>query len=128
MKNNYLLHFVTLLLCIVNISYSQVAEYNNLDKKADYKTYITKSKDTITVGSVLTIGLPYNQQQFTFITQGNQPTASFLAGNTIKITKLRALGNKTKGYKIYAYFKGYGMLPVIIDVESALLAKEIVLE
>ena len=41
------------------------------------------------------------------------------------IEKLKTYGTRSSGFKIYAHFKGYGLLPVLIDYETALELGEI---
>lgn len=94
-------------------------------KPGNFKTYITKTGDTLKVGDVITIGLPRNGDNFTFITQGNVTASAHISGDAVKITKLKSIGNKQRGYKMYAYFKGYGMLPVIFDIDNAIKTEEI---
>ncbi|WP_076456656.1 hypothetical protein [Zobellia uliginosa] len=48
-----------------------------------------------------------------------------MAGKPIVIDKLKTYGNKKSRYKMYAQFKGYGLLPVLIDYETALELGEI---
>lgn len=39
--------------------------------------------------------------------------------------KLKTYGTKKTGFKMYAHFKGYGLLPVLIDYDTALELGEI---
>lgn len=118
----------------IEINYDQVAFYNNVNRTAEFTKYITKSNDTLKVGDTLQIGLPSsNELGFNFISQGGQRVASRLANTEIVIDKIKSYaGNganvftKDKDFKIYLHFKGYGMLPVLIDYESALETGEIV--
>lgn len=111
-----------LLLFIPFMSFSQTPI-----KSGNYKTYISKDSIIINKGSKLEIGLPYNGTEYAFITQGNVPAAAHIAGSTVTITKLKAIGSKDTGYKMYAIFKGFGMLPVYVNIDQALKTEEIVL-
>lgn len=77
------------------------------------------------IGDTLTIGLPSTDFGFMFITQGNQKTTPALANTKVVVDKLKTFGNKKRGFKMYAQFKGYGMLPVMIDIETALQTGEL---
>jgi hypothetical protein len=94
-------------------------------KFGSFKQYITKSNDTLKVGDKITFGLPTNGNQYIYITQGNVPAAAKINGDTVTIHKLKSIGNKTKGYKMYALIKGYGLLPVFVDIEAAIKTEEI---
>lgn len=93
-------------------------------KKGNFNSYITKTNHTIKVGDTITIGLPNNGNQFLFITQGNQPAAAHISGDQVVISSLKSVGNKKRGYKMYATFKGYG-LSVYIDIDNAIKTEEI---
>lgn len=94
-------------------------------KKGTYKQYITKSNDTINVGDKVTFGLPTNGNQYIFITQGNTPAGTVITGDKVTISKLKSIGSTSKGFKMYAVVKGYGLLPVLIDIEAALKTEEV---
>lgn len=117
-----------LILAIAAFGYStaQTGTYP-LTKKKNYKTYVNQAGKTINIGDTITINQPKTADAFTFITQGNQPAAAFISGDVVTISKLKSIGNKTRGYKMYAYVKGYGLLPVMIDLDQAINAKEITL-
>ncbi|MGP1992743.1 hypothetical protein D9V96_012750 [Zobellia laminariae] len=110
---------------IVSITYSQTAEFGNLTKKSEYQIYITKTGFKVNVGDTLTLGIPTSDLGFTYISQNGQRVSSTLAGKQIVIDKLKTYGSKKNGYKVYAHFKGYGLLPVLIDYETALELGEI---
>lgn len=116
-----------ILLFISSFMSAQTATYP-VEKEGKFKTYISRDNIEFSVGQKLEIGLPYAGNQYTFITQGNVPAGAVITGNTVKISKLKAVGNKDTGYKMYAQFKGYGLLPVDIDIESALKTGEIIIE
>lgn len=114
-----------LLFFTISISYAQKAEYENLTKKAEYEIYQTKNGFKIKVGDTLKLGVPTSDLGFTYISQNVQRVSNTLAGKNIIIDKLKTYGNKRNGFKMYAHFKGYGLLPVLIDYETALELGEI---
>lgn len=119
MKYLFLALFTTL------FSFSQSSNYP--PESGTYETYTTKKGQTISVGDHIELGLPYAGTHFIFISQDNTYVRSRLAGDVVEITKLEAATNNKKSYKMQAYFKGYGVLPVIIDIENALKTEEIIL-
>jgi len=62
---------------------------------------------------------------FTFITQGNTGCGTIISNTKNIITKIKSIGSEKRGYKIFVLFKGYGLLPIYIDYESALETGEI---
>ena len=116
--------FTLLLIFCFSISYSQTAEYGKLTKKSEYKNYVTKIGDTLKVGDTLTIGIPTSDLGFIYISQGGQRVSNTLADKKVIVDKLKTNGKKN-GYKMYAHFKGYGLLPVLIDYDTALELGEI---
>ena len=114
------------LLFIVQMGYSQSAKYGELTKKSEYEHYQSKNGFEIKVGDTVVLGVPTSDLGFTYISQGGERVSNTLAGKTIIIDKLKAYGTKKNGYKMYAHFKGYGLLPVLIDYEIALELGEII--
>lgn len=108
-----------------SISYSQMAEYGKLINKSEYKIYLTKTKDTLKVGDTLTIGIPTSDLGFTYISQNGQRVSNTLSEKKVIVDKLKTYGTKYSGYKMYAHFKGYGLIPVLIDYDTALEVGEI---
>ncbi|WP_035647390.1 hypothetical protein [Flavobacterium sp. ASV13] len=102
---------------------AQTAIYNKTKSTGNFKEYQSKNGSILKVGDSITIGYPLGKE-FTFLTQGNQPVAAFLSNKKVAISNLKSVGSNTRGYKMYALFKGYG-LPVYIDYESALETGEI---
>lgn len=98
-----------------------------VNQKGNFKTYISKENIEFTVGQKIEIDLPYSGNIYNFITQGSQPAGTVITGAVVEITKLKAIGNKSIGYKMFAQFKGFGALPVDIDIENALKVGEIVI-
>ena len=76
--------------------------------------YISNEGDTLKIGQQLTLGIPTGADGFRFITQGNEPVANWLSNTEIEIFKFKKVRGKT-----YVLFKGYGLLPVYIDYETA---------
>ncbi len=124
-RNKMKIFTLILLILSISISYSQTAEYGKLTKKSEYKMYITKHGDTLKAGENLTIGIPTSDLGFTYISQGGQRVSNTLADKKVIIDKLKTYGTKKNGYKIYAQFKGYGLIPVLIDYDTALEVGEI---
>ena len=113
------------LLPVALISQNTIS-YQNLTP-GTYNSYISKDLIPITVGDVIEIGLPGNGDLFRFITQGNTPAASHITGATVTISKLKVIGTAATGYRMFAYFKGFGLLPVIINIDAALKTEEIII-
>lgn len=113
-------------LCVSLTISGQTAQFQNM-KNQNYKAYITKAGDTIKVGDRVEIGLPYGADKYTFIFQGGVNAGTVLTGKTVKITKLKATGNDDMGYTMFALFKGFGLLPVEINLENALRVEEVIL-
>lgn len=105
----------------------KIAMYGEIPNgKHTFDTYIAQDGTHINVGDEITIGMPSAPDGFRFITQGGQKTADFLADRTVTITKIRTYPDKRFAGQIYLQFKGYGMLPVDINYETALKAGEVV--
>lgn len=114
----------TIILFVVQAN-GQTAEFGKIAEQSTYAKYITKAGDTLSVGEHLIIGKPTADLGFTYISQGGQRVASHLSGKDVVITQLRSYGTKKSGYKLYACFKGYGLLPVLIDYDNALETGEV---
>ncbi|GGW28626.1 hypothetical protein [Arenibacter certesii] len=114
-----------LIFFIFSITYSQTAEYGKLTDKSEYEIYLTKTGDTLKVGDTLTIGIPTSDLGFTYISQGGQRVSNTLSDKKVIVDKLKTYGTKKSGYKMYAHFKGYGLIPVLIDYDTALELGEI---
>ncbi|WP_268846429.1 hypothetical protein [Flavobacterium aestivum] len=102
---------------------AQKAIYNKTKEEGKFTEYQTKSGNLIKIGDTINIGYPMGQE-FTFLTQGNIHVASFLSNNKVVVSKIKSVGNPTRGYKIYTLFGGYGT-SVYIDYEAALETGEI---
>lgn len=110
----------------VNMIISQkTVSFSEIPKKSSkFDTYITRSKDTISIGDTITLGLPSSDIGFRYVTQGGMKCADFLASADVEITRIRTFRNRFSG-KVYLEFKGYGLLPLLIDYETALKIGEI---
>lgn len=115
---------IILLLAAASTTWGQTAKFGAL-KKGTFETYITRGGAAVSVNDTLALGLPSGNQAFKFITQGNAPVSAQLAGTTVIIDKLKTWGNKKRGFKMYASFKGWGLVPVLIDIEPAIIAGEL---
>lgn len=116
-----------LLVLGVNISFAQTAEYGKITEAKKFEEYISKNGDRLKVGDSLQIGIATAATHFVYVSQGEganmHPTHS---GKKVKITKIYSAGRKNSGYKIFINFKGFGLLPVFVDYETALEVGEII--
>ena len=117
-----ILTFLTIISC--SILFSQTATYP-ISKKGDYQTYISKDKIEFKIGQKIAIGLPFRNTEFLFLTQNNLNVTGRISGSQVTITQLKSDGKEKTGFKMYAYFKGFGIAPVIVDIEQALKTNEI---
>lgn len=115
---------ISILLLFTFNAISQQSKYGSLSK-GNFSEYISKSGKTIHLGDTIQLGKPSGEFGFVFITQGNQRVSSSLAGKNAVITQLKSVGTQKSGFKMYAAFKGYGLIPVYIDYEMALETGEI---
>ena len=116
---------LTLIFLTISSGIAQIADYGKLNQKAEYNNYLTKSGEYLSVGDTLIIGTPRSDLGFIYISQANQRVSVILAGKQVVVTKLKTYGSKSRGYKMYAHFGGYGLYPVLIDYETALEVGEI---
>ena len=122
-KTRYFL--LILLFSIQFYSYSQTAEFNKITSKGKFTEYISKDKKSVKINDTIQIGLPSAGNNFVYITQGNVGVMPFLANTKAVVKEIKSVGKKETGFKIYLLFKGYGLLPVYIDYETALLTGEV---
>ena len=73
----------------------------------------------------MTIGIPTSDLGFTYISQGGQRVSNTLSDKKVVIDQLKTYGSKKQGFKMYAQFKGYGLVPVLIDYDTAIETGEI---
>lgn len=114
-----------LLILASGFSNAQTTVYNKTKEEGNFKEYQTKSGIIIKIGDTLNIGYPRTGDFYTFISQGNTNAGTVIANSKVIITKIKSAGNKTRGFKTYLLFKGYGLLPVFIDYEAALETGEV---
>jgi hypothetical protein len=95
---------IILILLISFSAYSQKAIYNKTNKEGIFKEYQTKDGNIIKVGDTILIGYPQGSE-FKFITQGNVGCASFLSNSKAVVSKIKSIGNTTRGFKTYACLK-----------------------
>lgn len=105
--------------------FSQTAKYNQITSKNNFDSYISSTGKTLKIGDTIKIGLP-RTNYFQFITQGNQPCGVQIANTKNIISAIKSIGDNKRGFKIFILFKGWGLIPVYIDYETALLANEII--
>lgn len=105
---------------------SQTAQFGKISGNAQYESYIPKTSDQINVGDTIQLGKPSGEFGFIYITQGGERVKATLAGNKVKITQIKSYGTKKAGYKLWVQFKGYGLVPVFVDYDTALETGEIV--
>lgn len=114
------------LISIFSSNAQKIGHYGDLPSgKNKFDMYITKMGDTITAGQKVLIGIPSSDNGFNHITQGGQKAAVFLADREVTISQLRTYSDRRFEKRMYLQFKGYGMLPVDIDVELAMKTGEI---
>lgn len=115
----------TILFLLIGFSgFSQTAVYNKTTKSGLFEEYQTKTGNILKLGDTINILLPRQGNEFTFITQGDFQVSSHLSNTKIPISKIKSVGNKKRGHKIYLGFKGFGS-NCFIDYESALEVGEI---
>jgi hypothetical protein len=114
-----------LILLICSISFAQNCRYSDQIQPGTYTEYTSKNNTSIKTGDKIRIGFPSNGNYFTYITQGNESVHSKLNNILVEITKIEAVKLQNGYTKTYAYFKGFGSLPVQIDIEAAIHFKEI---
>lgn len=115
-----------ILLMLISFSaFSQKAAFNKIKNQGDFIEYETKNGNILKIGDTLLIKYPFSGNSFNFITQGGTQTSLILTNKKIVITKIKSIGTKNSGYKIFTQFKGFGLIPIYIDYESALDTGEI---
>jgi hypothetical protein len=116
---------IIFLLLINSSIFAQKAIYEKTKEKGDFTEYQTKEGNLLKVGDTIVIGYPFSGNFFTFITQGGAQTSPILSNKKIVISKIKSVGSKNSGYKVYPLFTGFGWVPIYIDYESALETGEI---
>lgn len=117
-----------ILILFTSIIFSQNISYQNIKNEGEFKKYTSKDSLIISVGNVIKIGFPSSGNKFTYITQGNDLVDSKLNLIEVTITKIEVIKMQNGFLKAYAVFKGFGLIPVYIDIEAAIYFKEIIIE
>lgn len=117
---------IAFFLLLSSLCFSQTAEFNKINSKGKFTEYISKDKKKIKINDTIQIGLPSAANNFVYITQGNVGVLPFLANTKAVVKEIKSVGKKEIGFKIYLLFKGYGLLPVYIDYETALVTGEVI--
>jgi len=112
------MRLIVLLLFLTQICGAQIANYNTT-KKGKYTSYITATGDTIKTGMQLRLGTASTNLGFVYISQGGERVAFRLSNQTVTVHGVRVYE------KPYILFKGYGLLPVLIDYENAITTGEL---
>ena len=116
----------TFFISIFGLTAQKIGVYGDLPSgKQKYDMYITKMGDTIRTGQKVLIGLPSSDNGFNHITQGGQKAAVFLSDRVVTISQMRTYSDRRFEKRMYLQFKGYGLLPVDIDIELALKTGEV---
>ena len=118
--------FIYFFVLTTTFCFSQKTAFNTLNENESYIEYLTKNNDILKLGDTLIIGIPTTQEGFNYISQGGQKVSHTLAMKKVIVTKLKTYGSQKNGYKMYVHFKGYGLLPVLIDYETAFDLGEII--
>ena len=124
--NQLIMKFIAFFLLLSSLCFSQTAEFNKINSKGKFTEYISKDNKKIKVNDTIQIGLPSAANNFVYITQGNVGVLPFLANTKAVVKEIKSVGKKETGFKVYLLFKGYGLLPVYIDYESAFQTGEII--
>lgn len=117
--------FVIILILSIK-TFSQQNEFGQKIEEGNLEYYMSKSGHNFKPGDLLQIGLPFTNT-FVFITQGNVGVNSNLSNILVKIESIKAVKLSNGFIKIYALFKGFGVVPIYIDIESAIQTKEIII-
>jgi len=107
----------------ISFSFAQHTK-ENLSKAEIIKEYQTNDGTIIKAGDKVNIALPSAGHQFIYITQGGIPCGTIIANQSYTIDKIRVLGNKKRGFKAFALFKGFG-LSCYVEIETALMVGEV---
>lgn len=104
---------------------SQIANFHQL-KKGKFKIYFSENGSKISVGDTITFGTATSDKGFQFLSQGGVPVHPTRAGAKGIVTKIKVFKNGIS-LQPWIFVKGFGLVPVAIDVEHALESGEIVL-
>lgn len=115
------------LLLFFAIGRGQTAQFMKVEKAGQYQEYITKSGKSIKINDTIEIGIPRSGNRFSFIMQGEGNFCGGVIANTKNVVKkIVAAGRPKIGYKVWIFFKGYGLIPVMIDWEAAVMTGEVI--
>jgi hypothetical protein len=109
-------------------SFAQSAEFGKLDQEGEFSSYKTSSGITIKSGDKLKIGYAWNRSRFTYITQATEGMAASFSETIVEIQKIKVVKLSNGFLKALATFKGFGLVPVIIDIEPAIKTEEIIIQ
>lgn len=116
-----------LLLLFFGFSFGQSITNSDNMKEGTYKEYVSKNGIIIKENQKIKIGYPSNGNKFTYITQGNELADSKLNNTLVEVSKIEVIKLQNNFCKAYIYFKGFGLIPVIIDIEAALHFQEVII-
>jgi hypothetical protein len=115
-----------LLLFFVGVSFGQTINFSDSIKEGTYKEYVSKNGFIIKENQKIRIGYPTNGNKFTYITQGTEMVDCRLNNILVEVSKIEAIKLNNNYCKVYIFFKGFGLIPVAIDIEAALHFNEII--
>lgn len=107
---------------------SQEISFSAKMNPGDYSTYFSKENIIIKENQQILLGFPSNGNKYTYIVQGDQPIDARLNSIYVTIDKIKIVKLQNNASKAYAIFKGFGLVPVYIDIEAALYFKEIIIQ
>lgn len=125
MKKILLLLFA--LFFTASFSQENRAIYGEVTTRGTFDEYLSKNGDLLKVGDTLQIGIATGVDRFTYILQGNGNMHPTHSGKKVKITKIFSAGRISSGLKVFINFRGFGLLPVHVDYETAFEVGEIIL-
>jgi hypothetical protein len=115
-------------LFFTSICFSQTGKFNELNEEGKLTEYISKDGSIFKVDEKILIGYPWNKEYFLFLTQGNNNADSKLSNSILKINKIEVFKLSNGFLKAYIVSKDFGMIPLYIDIESAIETKEITIQ
>jgi hypothetical protein len=107
-------------LVFTNYCFCQTIKHNTKIENGFYDQYITKGENSIKKGDSIIIKFPRVGNNYNFITQGTSGAGMILANKKIAVHKIKSFNNT-----VFIQFKGYGLIPVFIEIENAIETKEI---
>lgn len=116
-----------LLLFVFGFSFGQSVTFSDNMKEGTYKEYVSKNGISIKENQKIRIGFPSNGNKFIYITQGNEVTDSKINNTLVEVSKIEVIKLQNNYCKAYIFFKGFGLIPVAIDIEAALHFNEVII-